>query len=147
MRLFSEGLSLDWEDTPTIAIFSFRTGKVLCLNLSENSVEHCCSVMQSCLTATQRTSTCQASLSFTVSWSLLKLMSIESMMPSNRLVLLSPPFFFYPQSVPASEAFPMSQLFTPGGQSIEASALVSVLPLTIQGCAFILKLKFWPLIW
>ena len=110
--------------------------------LIENSVEDCCSVTQSCLTATQRTSTCQASLSFTVSWSLLKFMSIESMMPSNHLVLLSPPFFFYPQSFPASRAFPMSQLFTPGGQSIGASALVSVLPLTIQGCAFILKLKF-----
>ena len=35
-------------------------------------------------------STCQASLSFTVSQSLLKLMSIESMMPSNRLILCCP---------------------------------------------------------
>ena len=33
---------------------------------------------------------CQASLSFTISWSLLKLMSIESMMPSNRLILCHP---------------------------------------------------------
>ena len=50
MRLFSEGLSLDWEDTPMIAILSFRTGEILCLNLLENSVEHCCcSVMQLCL--------------------------------------------------------------------------------------------------
>ena len=32
----------------------------------------------------------QASLSFTVSWSLLKLMSIESVMPSNRLILCRP---------------------------------------------------------
>ena len=32
----------------------------------------------------------QASLSFTVSWSLLKLMSIESMMPSNHLILCCP---------------------------------------------------------
>ena len=32
----------------------------------------------------------QASLSFTISWSLLKLMSIESMMPSNHLILCSP---------------------------------------------------------
>ena len=32
----------------------------------------------------------QASLSFTISWSLLKLMSIESMMPSNRLILCQP---------------------------------------------------------
>ena len=33
---------------------------------------------------------CQASLSFTISQSLLKLMAIESMMPSNHLILLSP---------------------------------------------------------
>ena len=32
----------------------------------------------------------QASLSFTISWSLLKLLSIESVMPSNRLILLFP---------------------------------------------------------
>ena len=35
--------------------------------------------------ATPWTAACQASLSFTVSWSLLKLMSIESVMPSNHL--------------------------------------------------------------
>ena len=33
----------------------------------------------------------QASLSFTVSWNLLKLMSIESMMPSNHLIFCGPP--------------------------------------------------------
>ena len=36
------------------------------------------------------TATCQASLSFTISWSLLKLMSTESMMPSNHLILCCP---------------------------------------------------------
>ena len=40
---------------------------------------------------TPRTATLQASLSFTISWSLLKLMSTESMMPSNHLIPLSPP--------------------------------------------------------
>ena len=39
------------------------------------------------LFATPRTAACQASLSFTISWSLLKLMSVESMMPSNHLIL------------------------------------------------------------
>ena len=38
-----------------------------------------------------------------------------------------------PQSVPASGSFPMSQLFTSGGQSIGALALSSVLPMNIQG--------------
>ena len=39
------------------------------------------------LFATSWTAACQASLSFTVSWSLLKLMPIESRMPSNHLIL------------------------------------------------------------
>ena len=42
------------------------------------------------LFVTQRTAACQASLSFTISWSLLKLMSIESVMPSNHLILCRP---------------------------------------------------------
>ena len=37
------------------------------------------------------------------------------------------------QSFPASGAFSMSQFFTSGGQSIDSSASVSVLPMTIQG--------------
>ena len=36
---------------------------------------------------------CQASLSFTISWSLLKLMSVESVMPSNHLILCHPLLF------------------------------------------------------
>ena len=47
----------------------------------------CCSVTQSCLFATPWTAACQASLSFTVSRSLLKLMSTELVMPSNHLIL------------------------------------------------------------
>ena len=42
------------------------------------------------------------------------------------------PFSSCPQSLPASEAFPMSQLFTWGGQSIGVSALGSVLPKNTQ---------------
>ena len=42
------------------------------------------------------------------------------------------PFSSYPQSLPASESFPMSQLFTWGGQSIGVSALASVLPKNTQ---------------
>ena len=38
-----------------------------------------------------------------------------------------------PQSLPASESFPMSQLFAWGGQSTEVSALASFLPKNIQG--------------
>ena len=57
--------------------------------------------------------------------------------PSSRgchLVILSSvvPFFSCHQSLPASESFPMSKLFTWGGQSIGVSASASVLPMTIQ---------------
>ena len=43
------------------------------------------------------------------------------------------PFSFCPQSLPASESFPMSQLFTWGGQSTGVLALASVLPKKSQG--------------
>ena len=43
------------------------------------------------------------------------------------------PFSSCPQSLPASESFPMSQLFTWGGQSIGVSALASFLPKNTQG--------------
>ena len=42
------------------------------------------------------------------------------------------PFSFCPQPLPASGSFPMSQLFTWGGQSIEVSASASVLPMNTQ---------------
>ena len=73
----------------------------------------------------------QASLSITNSQSLTKLMSIESVMPSNHLVPVVP-FSSCPQSFLASGSFPMSQFFTSGGQSIGASASASVLQMNIQ---------------
>ena len=83
------------------------------------------------LFATPWTSACQASLSITNSWSLLKLMPIELVMPS-----ISPsvaPFSSCPQSFPASGAFPMSWLFASGYQNTGALASTSVLPVSIQG--------------
>ena len=50
---------------------------------------------------------CQAPLSFTVSWSLLRFMSIELVMLSNHLVLCHLPFSFCVQSFPSSGSFPM----------------------------------------
>ena len=67
----------------------------------------------------------QASLSITNSRSPLRLMSIESVMPSSHLILCRP-LLLLPQSLPASESFPMSQLFAWGGQSIGVSALASL---------------------
>ena len=74
----------------------------------------------------------QASLSITNPWSLLKLMFIESLLPSNHLILCRP-LPLHPQSFPASGSFPMSQFFSSAGQSIGFSAPASVLPMYIQG--------------
>ena len=67
----------------------------------------------------------QAPLSFTVSQSLLKVMAIESMMLSNHLILCHSLLIF-------PSIFPVSQLFTSGGQSIGALASESVFPMNIQ---------------
>ena len=73
----------------------------------------------------------QAPLASTASWSLLKLMSIELVMPSNLLILCCPHFSCF-QSFPASGSFPMSHFFASIGQSIGVSASASVLPVNIQ---------------
>ena len=83
------------------------------------------------LFATPRTAARQASLSVTNSRSLLKLMSIESVMPSNQLILCRP-LLLLPPIPPASGSSQMSQLFESGGQSTGASASASVLPMNIQ---------------
>ena len=76
------------------------------------------------------TTACQTSLYITNSWSLLKLMSIESMMPSNPFIhchsLLLPSVFS------SIRSFPVSQLFASGGQSIGVSASTSGLPMNTQ---------------
>ena len=73
----------------------------------------------------------QASLSITNSRSLLKLISIESVMPSNHLILCCL-FSFCLQSFPASGSFQICQFFASGGQSIGVLALASVFPMNIQ---------------
>ena len=50
------------------------------------------------------TTACQASLSFTISWSLFKLMSVELVMPSNHLVLCRP-LFLLPSIFPSIKVF------------------------------------------
>ena len=79
--------------------------------------------------ATPRTDTHKAPLFFTVSWALLKFMSIESW---GYLTISSSvtSFSFCLQSFPASGSFPMNWLFASVGQSITASA--SVPPVNIQ---------------
>ena len=56
------------------------------------------------LFGTPRTAACQASLSFTYTWSLLKIMSIESVMPSNHLILCHP-LLLLPSNFPSIRVF------------------------------------------
>ena len=105
-----------------------------CLHILTSSSKLFSSVQSlSCvrLFVTPWTAACQASLSITNSWSLLKFMSIASVMPPNHLILYHPLSCL--QSFPEPESFSMSRLITSGGQSIGASALASVLPMNIQG--------------
>ena len=62
----------------------------------------------------------QASLSFAISWSLLRFMSVELMIPCNHLILCRP--LLLPSIFPSIRSFPMSQLFTSDDQSIRVSA-------------------------
>ena len=125
-----------------ITLISLSLSLSLCLSLSHThrhtsesisshmlSVQFSHSIMST--SATIRTTAHQAFLSITNSRSLLKLLLIESVMPSNHLILCLP-FSSHLQSFPASGSFPMSQFFTLGRQSIGVSASASILPMNIQ---------------
>ena len=81
--------------------------------------------------ATPWTAAHQASLSFTISCSLLKFTCIELVMPSSHLILCHP---LLPclQSFPVSGSFTRSQFFASGGQSTEISASAWLHPMNIQ---------------
>jgi len=107
------------------------------LRVSELLHGHCCkwclahvvvAVVQ-LLSCVQLFAAHQASLSFTVSQSLLKFMSIGWWCYLTVLAS-SVPISFCLQSSPASESFPMTWLFVSGGQSTGGSALA--LPMNIQ---------------
>ena len=98
-------------------LFVFLLWRYVCIELSRSAVSD---------------SLHQASLSFTISLRLLKLVSIESVMPYNHLILCCP-LLLLPSILPGIRVFSMSQLFTSGGQSTGALASASVLPMNIQG--------------
>ena len=83
------------------------------------------------LFVTPWTVACQAPLSSAISWSLLKFMSIESVIWS--VSSSATPSSFCLQSFPASGATATSQLFASGGQNIGVSAATTVFPMNIQG--------------
>ena len=83
------------------------------------------------LFATPQTAAGQASLSITNSWSLLKLMSIESVIPSNYLILCRSPLF-PPSIFPSIRVFSNESILCIRWPNIGASASASILPMNIQ---------------
>ena len=123
-----------------IVTFALKSGPFIVFSRSlnyiiifiSNPLSPCCSDPQVCPTVCDPWITAsQTSLSFIITWSLLKLMSIESVMPST-ISSSVVPFSSCRQSFPASGSFPMSWIFTSGSQSIGVSASTSVLPMNIQ---------------
>ena len=113
--------------------FYVRTG-LLNAKLSKYLVQKFSSVQSlSCiwLFETPWTAARQASLSFIISWSLLKLMSIKSMMPSNHLILCHP-LLLLPAIFPSIRVFSSESVLHIRWQSIGVSASTSVLPKNSQ---------------
>ena len=84
----------------------------------------------------------KASMFFTISWSLFKLISLSQW--CHPTISCPVTLFSCLQSFPASGSYPMSHLFILGGQSIGPSAVASVLPMNVQGW-FPLGLTGWSL--
>ena len=130
MHLFLSYFCFFW---PQNHLFFYALSPILCHFLRTLILTICFAVAQLCLTlSTPWTAARQASLSFTISWSLLKYVHWvnDAIQPPHPLL---PPLSSCPQSCPASGSFPVSQFFTTGGQSIGASTSASVLPMNIQG--------------
>ena len=96
------------------------------ITLSSTSLVVVQSLSRVQLFATSWTIACQALLSSTISWSLLRFMSTESVMLSNHCILSSSLLFL------ASVVFSLSWLFASGSHNIGASVSAVVLPVNIQ---------------
>ena len=84
-----------------VRFFIYGTGYCCLLSFQFSSVH---SLSRAQLFATPWTAACQASQSIIISWSLLKIISFESVMPSSHLILCHP-LFSRLQSFPASGSF------------------------------------------
>ena len=93
----------------------------------------CCLVAKSCpLVVTPWTVACQVSLSFILPWSLFKLMSIESVMPSNHLVLCHP-LLFLPSIFPNFRVFSNESTLLIRWPNNWNFSFSTILPMNIQG--------------
>ena len=122
-RLSHCTISLEWNVSSSINIFCWLGLLVL------QSVQFSHWVVPN--SANSWTAACQASLSITNSWNLLKLMSIKLVMPYNHLILCCP-LLLLPSIFPSIRVFSNESVLPSGGQRIGALASASVLPMNIQ---------------
>ena len=98
-----------------ILISTILENVCMCATIYSNSKTVFSVLSQVQLFATPRTAAHQASLSFTISWSLLKLMSIESVMPSNHLILCP---LLLPSVFPSIRLFSNEWVLFPSGAKV-----------------------------
>ena len=128
-----------------LVLFSWQYSYLYKFNKNLSSVQ---SLSHVWLFAIPRFAACQASLSFCNSFSLIKLMSIQLVMPSSYLFLCYP-LLLLPSIFPSIKVFSKESSGghqASGGQSIGASASASVFPMNIQdwfpsGCTGLISLK------
>jgi len=116
----------EWRGTYNLSWHLFYLLNKLWCDINLPCARHCCKsvvvVVVQFLShiqflGTPWTAARQAFVSFTISWSLLKLMSSESVVLFNHLILCHP-LLLMPSIFPSIGSFPISWLFTSGGQSI-----------------------------
>ena len=117
MELYQLSRRKPWKGLLTGGCGYTRDRSFLCTGISKHWLLLLFSHQVVSNSATSWTATCQASLSLTIPWSLPKSMSIESVMLSNNLIIIS--FFSCLQSFLASGSFPISQLLASDGQVLE----------------------------
>ena len=117
---FQENIKTYWTEQSTIKIYHL----VFCIS-SVQSLNHVW------LFATPWTAACWGSLSITNSWSLFRLMSIVSVMPSNQLILCHP-LLLLPSIFLSIRVFSNESVLRIRWPNIGVSASASVLPMNIQ---------------
>ena len=116
-------------------IYIYDIFNLLEFQITCNSYASCCSCCsfpsRVQLIVTPLMAAHQACLSFTITWSLLKFMSIETVMLSNHLILCCA-LLLLPSIFPSIRVFSNESALHITGQSIGVSTSLSVLPMNIQ---------------
>ena len=126
---------IQYKATKCVSLPAVTAAYQLCslLIVSPNLLVCCCSVAKSCPTLYDPwTAACQTSLSFALSQSMLKFMSIESVMLSNHLILSSPLLLLFSVFLNIGVFFSNELALCIKWPIVVALASASVLPMNIQ---------------